>query len=231
MSERLISQGISSADFARMITSRSKQDLPELLVGAMNASLNCYIIDDEAVRSAIARFTNTPVSEISGTPVGTSADLISAIQKDKTAVGFCRFSDIYKVNSNELVENIRLLPIDRNGNRRIDYFENIYISPANFLRGVWIGKYPDELSGNIYATSPDIPSDKNTVAFLAWLVTEGDRFLNLNGYAGLASTEKETALNSLLDKPAVKPDDKSSSYSWLIILSGLLIAGILAVTI
>ena len=52
-----------------------------------------------------------------------------------------------------MVENIRLLPIDRNGNGLIDYNEKIYDDVNDFSRGVWIGKYPKALFSNIYTVA------------------------------------------------------------------------------
>ena len=102
---------------------------------------------------------------------------MTAIQKDPYAIGFCRLSDVRKEGLNEFEEDIRLLPIDKNGNGRIDHFESIYNSPDDLSRGVWIGKYPHALSGSIYAMSQTIPTDKNAIAFLTWIMTDGGKYL------------------------------------------------------
>ena len=41
-----------------------------------------------------------------------------------------------------MAENLRLLPLDKNGNGQIDFNEMIYEDLNAFTRGVWIGKYP-----------------------------------------------------------------------------------------
>ena len=101
----------------------------------------------------------------------------------------------------ESTENIRLLPIDKNGNGHVDFFESIYNSPDDLSRGVWIGKYPHALSGSIYAMSQTRPADKNALAFLTWIVTDGGKYLASNGYGELISLEKQSNLASLMNIP------------------------------
>jgi len=101
------------------------------------------------------------------------------------------------VTTNELTENIRILPIDKNKNGRIDNFENIYTNLNAFTRGVWIGKYPRDLSGSIFAVSSSKPLDKNTLAFLTWVLADGQQFLKINGYSNLASIEKQANIDDL----------------------------------
>ena len=165
-----------------------------------NVPAQIYMIDNEFIKASIADFTKTDPSSINGIKLATSADLISAVQNDIYAIGFCKLKDIRKANTNEMVENISLLPIDKNSNGRIDNFENIYKSPDTFSRGVWIGKYPNSLCGSIYAISSVKPADKNALAFLTWVIADGSQFLNTNGYNDLASNERLSNLNILMNK-------------------------------
>ena len=43
------------------------------------------------------------------------------------------------------------MPIDKNGNGKIDDFENVYCDLQTFMRKAWIGQFPKELTGNIYS--------------------------------------------------------------------------------
>ena len=49
--------------------------------------------------------------------------------------------------------------------------------------------YRNDLCGSIYAASSAKPTDKNTLAFLTWILADGQQFLNKNGYSDLASVE------------------------------------------
>ena len=66
-------------------------------------------------------------------------------------------------------------------------FENIYGNLDNFLRGVWVGKYPSELTDNIYAVSTRKPTENESM-FLTWVMNSNA--LNSNGYSNIISSEK-----------------------------------------
>ena len=232
MLEDILSRGIPASDFARIINAPDRPNWKSLITDGHDASVNLYVIDDVSVKEGIAKFTGIGPS-VSTEILKTSSkqDFISSLQKDRFAVGFSKLSDICKENSNELIANLILLPIDQNSNRRLDYFENIYDKPEDFLRGVWIGKYPDELSGNIYAAARSRPVDEGTLAFLSWILTDGGKSLGKNGYIELAAIEKGAGLNALMLKAPATREPPKASYMWLVILTGFLITMILVVVI
>ena len=157
-------------------------------------------------------------------------EFIAAIQNDPYAMGFCRLSDVRREGQNGIEENIVLLPIDKNGNGHIDFFESIYHSPDELSRGVWIGKYPHALSGSIYAMSQARPADKNALAFLTWIVTDGGKYLASNGYGELINLEKQSNLASLMNSPENEDtlaQTGNASSSWLVILIAVIATGIL----
>ena len=232
MLNEIINQGISANGFTQIFRASEKPEWDALISGGKKTAIKYYFIDDESVIKSIGNFSKTGRELIGGIRITGVKDFIAAIQKDRYSIGFCKLSDMYNENSGEMAENIKLLPIDKNGNRRIDYFEDIYKTPAELLRGVWIGKYPDELSGSIYVTSGIKPTDESILSFLSWALTDGGTFLNRYGYSELAGIEKEAALSSL--KPfysSAKGEAPEASLSWLVILTGILIIGIFTFTI
>ncbi len=228
--DKITSQGVSANGFARLLSASGRPAWDNIIDGGPNTAVSLYYSDETAMKS-IVDFSGTDNAAVKAIKLPGAQDLFSAIRKDKFAIGFCRLSDLYLDNSGEPAENITLLPIDKNGNRRIDYFENIYKTQADFLRGVWIGKYPDELSGSIYASSGAKPTNEAAISFLTWILTDGGVTLNRNGYGELAGIEKATALNALRSVPANRVETREATVSWLFILTGLLIISLLLVLI
>ncbi|MDP2112475.1 MAG: hypothetical protein Q8K69_00295, partial [Bacteroidota bacterium] len=157
--------------------------------------------------------------------VANAAEFISAVQKDIYAIGFCKLTYVRDASTNNTIEGIKLLPIDKNKNGRIDNFENIYENLSDFTRGVWIGKYPHDLCGSIYAASSAKPTDKNTVAFLTWILADGQQFLNKNGYSDLASVEIQSNIDALIGTniTEAQTDEPFTSKTWLLILLGFVV--------
>ncbi len=224
-------QGITAEKLALLFNNSDELNWATLLDDVERQPLHFYMLDDESVKHGVANYINSESDLIQGKQVSNSEELISAIRKDEYAIGFCRLKDIRKGNSNEWVENIKLAPLDKNGNRRIDNFENIYHTPNAFARGVWIGKYPSSLCGNIYAVSKRKPTDDLAIQFLTWILSDGGQFLNAYGYSDLASAEKEEYIALLMpdESALMQADSESTPTSWVFIFLGVIAAGVIVV--
>ena len=230
MLKAIIGQGISAEELAQLFSNPEKRNWKNLLSNGQNAPIQTYIIDNEKVKAGIGNFTDTDPSAINGITVATAPEMISAVQKDLYAIGFCKLTDVRDANRNEMLQSIQLLPIDKNRNGRIDNFENIYSTMDAFTRGVWIGKYPNALCGSIYATSSTKPTDDNTVAFLTWVITDGQKYLNQNGYSVLASREVKSNIDALSGTEITMAQNNTKSFiskTWPINLIVLLIVGLI----
>ncbi len=198
-------KGITSDKLARIFENPEKQNWGMLLDNTKNSSdipIHFYMMNNPSIQSGVANFLKTNQSNTNGIKITSGQEMISAIQKDPNAIGFCKLVQIMDLKNQSLAENIKLMPIDKNGNGEIDYMENIYENLQAFSRGVWIGKYPKALSGNIYSVSSQKPKSENDLAFLSWVLTDGQNFLNTNGYSDLASSEIKSQLDKI-NEPVV----------------------------
>lgn len=192
----ILLQGVSPEQFAQIFQNPDLQNWGTILKG-QNAPLHIYLTNDESSKKEVAEFVGTSQIPVSGIILGNSAEVVKAVQSDPYAIGFCKVANILNPDNQQLAENIRLLPIDKNGNGSIDYMENIYSDLNQFLRGVWIGKYPKALSGNIYAVSKQQPANEAELAFMTWILTDGQKYMNSNGYCELAGSESQSHLDKV----------------------------------
>lgn len=197
--EEISENGISMETFAKFFSGNNFSEWGTLLKNQQVSPVRYFWINNESIKECLAAFLNTAQVKITGTEVSGGAEMISAIQKDPNALGFCRMIDIQNSTDQNISENIRLIPIDRNGNGTIDYNENIYNDLNSFSRGVWIGKYPKTLFSNIYSVSSFQPKNENEVAFLKWILTDGQGILLSNGFSELIQTERQSTVDKLYD--------------------------------
>jgi glycine cleavage system H lipoate-binding protein/ABC-type phosphate transport system substrate-binding protein len=185
-------QGISPEVLSHFITNSDSRTWGALLKSNKNTPANYFWIDNELVIKGLSKFLRVDNLKENGFKVENGKEMISAIQKDPGAIGFCKMVDILDFNSQSILENITMLPIDRNANGIIDYNEKIYDDFNALSRGVWIGKYPKELFGNIYSVSSKQPENETEVAFLKWILNDGQQFLYASGYSDLLVSERLT---------------------------------------
>jgi glycine cleavage system H lipoate-binding protein/ABC-type phosphate transport system substrate-binding protein len=217
-------KGITSEEFGRIFANPEDETWGMLLGNNQNTPLHCYLLDDSSVKNEMANFLNNKSLNITGIYVKNGQELITAIQKDPNSLGFCKLIHAVDPANQCLADKIKLVPIDKNRNGKIDYMENIYANLQTFTRGVWIGKYPKALSGNIYMASSIKPSNETELAFMRWVLADGQQFLNPTGYSDLVINERQTQLAKLnhVETP-IEPVD-NENYAILKIVVMILIA-------
>lgn len=193
-------QGISPEKISRSLAKPENQNWKTLLANEQNIPVNYYTLNNESIKTDVIKFLEINPEGINRISIESVEGMILAIQKDPYAIGFCKITSILDVNNQAIVQGIRLLPIDKNGNGKMDYNEKIYADLNSFLHGVWIGKYPKALCKNIYSISSNKPSNEREIAFLTWVLTDGQKFLNPYGFGDLAYSQRQTNIDNLYSK-------------------------------
>jgi glycine cleavage system H lipoate-binding protein/ABC-type phosphate transport system substrate-binding protein len=221
----ILKKGISPEQLTRIFYNTDQQNWGYLYEEAINAPIHIYIVNDESIKSGVTKFLQTDKLPTAGIEVKSNSEVIAAMQNDPYAIGFCKLANVTGPENKGLAENIGLLPIDRNGSGSIDHMENIYKDVNTLMRGVWIGKYPKTLYSNIYAVSKSQPDNSAEIAFLSWVLTDGQRFINANGYCALAGSESQSQLAKIYSSTiSVQPVEKASNTGLLLLVTAMLIA-------
>ncbi len=226
--KEIMLQGISAEDFAMLFSAKENMNWGKILTTASSAPFTYYFIENESVKASVAGFIGTNPVEVNSKSFESASSMVAAIQKDPLALGFCRLTDILDYETQEISENLSLVPVDRNNNGKLDSNENIYNDLNTFTRGIWIGKFPKTLYSNIYTLANSKPVDETEQAFVKWLLTEGQQYIIPNGYVDLAVAERKSKVEQLIagnvDFPA-PAGDKSNLRLILFILAALVVSG------
>lgn len=222
--DEIYRKGITQEGLSRIFSSPGKQNWGMLLGNGETVPVHCYIANDASIKSGVAGFLNNNQLPTDAMNVASGQELISAVQKDPEALGFCRLIDVIDFKNQSLDKNLKIVPIDKNGNGKIDFMEDIYDNLQTFSRGVWIGKYPKALSGNIYSVASEKPNSEAEVAFLRWVLTDGQQFLGTNGYSDLVYSERQTQLDKLNDTTIYAATPENDSYATIKVFVLIIIA-------
>jgi glycine cleavage system H lipoate-binding protein len=228
--EKINQTGLSADALLRIMNSAEGEKWNSVITGSENAVINYYWINDESITTGLTGFLGTDKINLAGKEVAGSQDLIPAIRKDRYGIGFCKLTAVADLNKQILTEGLCILPIDKNNNGTLDYTENIYSDFNQFIRGIWIGKYPKTLCSNIYATGISQPEGKESLAFLKWVLTDGQKFLYDNGYNDLLLTERQRSVEKL-DETKVHSTAMSESRSPFLVLFLLFTAALIVVVV
>lgn len=195
--EKMIVTGISGKQLAGIVGSDEVQGWESLVYNTGNNPVHLFVSDDPTVIAAMKNFLavdQLPEHRIS---FENENMVLTRVLNDPYAIGFCKLNSITSESSQMIIAGIRLLPLDKNGNGKLDYMESIYTDAESLVRGVWVGKYPKELVNQIRVVSANPPSGEAQLSFLNWLLTTGQKTLVESGYTPLVYSELQAKLDKI----------------------------------
>ncbi len=135
--------------------------------------------------------------DLGGTAVFGDPGLAAAVQKDVLGIGLNNLSYAYDENTRKANEGILVLPIDVNGNGQIDPEERFYDTKDELIQAIADDKYPSPPARDLYLVSNGVPTKPEVVAFLQYILTEGQQHNVPIGYIGLSDEKLERGLKLL----------------------------------
>lgn len=219
MIDKLDKRGITVAELSGILANPVKKNWKSYIEEA-TASIELVILNQDGIKSIISQLVGQKTEELPVTWVDSSEEMMAALQKNNYAIGISRISDVLDATTHDFYGAVKLLPMDKNRNGRIDYFEQIYTDVKSFTRGVWIGKYPDELCSGIYAVSANKPASQSALEFLKWINSGGQQLLSQNGFAAISSVEKSANMGVIISTPEMVDQTQKSllSRTWLMVI-------------
>ena len=223
--EEIIQKGISPEAFSMVYTSSGVVTWGTLLRNNNTGSVVPYVSDDLSTKAYLADFMKADADHIKGREIAGMDEMVKHIRNDRYAIGFCGLSEIIDMASGEIISGLSLIPVDVNGNAAIDKFEDIYGSATALTHGIWLGKYPGELYSKIYVVANSRPAGNEELAFLEWMIADGQQLLAANGYSSLSRSEKYSRGEQLAHRSMVAievPVTISTTKALLIVLGAIL---------
>lgn len=230
-SEAIMQQGITAEGIARMFSGNPGWN--DIIKGAHNSGIRVFITGNKEAEELLGGFCGKNITEQPGIEAKRTAGVIEAVGKNRDAVGFCRLNELMEARAAGTNSNIRLMPLDKNSNGRIDSFENIYANQEALARGIWIGKYPKALCSNICAVAAEKSRDGAINDFLSWIMNDGGEYLAAAGFSELSNIGKEANLAVLAgsEQTASGAGNQSGAGLWIFLLSLVALAGIFLIMV
>jgi len=227
--KEVLQRGVSPEQFTKLFQDPKMRNWGTILANGKDIPVHIYLMNDESINKGLSEFLHEKQILYTGITIGNRDQVISAIQQDPYAIGFCKVVNIQGDDNQSMIDKVRLLPIDKNANGSIDYMEDIYSDLNAFQRGVWIGKYPKTLCSDIYAVSKVQPTNENELAFLRWVLTDGQQFINAEGFSDLARSESQSQLDKI-NMVIISGQTPKAAHSGLLIIlivfASLIISGV-----
>ena len=221
--DEIMQRGISPKEFATLYCVEKNVSWDDVLHKGNTHSVNAYRTSDPSFTAYLSDFTEADPEMIRGAVLADCDQVLAAVSKDVNGIGFCTLSQLRRMHDSGDPVAVAMIPVDMNGNSKMDHFEEIYGSVDDLSRGIWIGKYTGSLYSRIFAVSSQGMVGASEREFLGWLAGPGQEVLAANGYSALLDNEKASLLASLEQVPAAAAQEEVTE-KWA--SAGLLIVGI-----
>jgi phosphate transport system substrate-binding protein len=116
--------------------------------------------------------------------------LITAIERDTNGLTYNNLGMIYDLSTRKIKTGLAILPLDLNGNGKLDTDENFYASLDEVIDRLEKKKYSEIVTEYVNISYPATVDDsnKNLVLFLNWILENGQQY---NHEFGFLNFEKE----------------------------------------
>lgn len=129
---------------------------------------------------------NRKQEDLEGVGVYGDPGLAEAVKKDVLGIGYNNIGFAYDAKTKTPIEGLKILPIDINGNGQIDPDENFYNTQDELVAAIAKGKYPSPPARALHFVAQGKPTKLEVVAFLHWVLTDGQHYVPEAGYINLS---------------------------------------------
>jgi phosphate transport system substrate-binding protein len=197
----IIAKGITKETFNKIfITGEIKTWGDVVGKPEVKDEIHVYTRSDSAGAADIwAQFAGGKVqADILTTAIGVNGEpaLVDTVIKDPLGIGFSNLNSVFDVSSGKLVAGGLLPPIDANKNGQVDGADEYYQAKAEAVAAVSSGKYPSPPSRFENLATLGKP-DGLKLAFITWILTDGQQYLDAAGYVPLTPDQQTESLNKL----------------------------------
>ena len=138
---------------------------------------------------------NKKQEDLKGVAVYGDPGLLDAVVKDPLGIGYNNLNYIFDAQTGQPVAGAAIVPIDADGNGQADPAET-YADKKEAMDAVATGKYPSPPARDLNLVTKGKPTGL-TKAFIAWILTDGQKYVDEVGYIALVKSKLDAASKKL----------------------------------
>jgi phosphate transport system substrate-binding protein len=198
LKDRILAKGISQEIFSRIfITGEIKTWGEAIGDPSVTDLINVYTRSDSAgAAEQWAKFSGGKAQdELKGIGINGEPAMVDTVLKDPLGIGYSNLNSIFDLSSGSMVPGIVVPPIDINTNGQADAGE-VYKVKKDAFTAVANETYPSPPARFENLATKAKPTGL-TLAFIEWILTDGQQYLEQAGYVPLTPEQQAESLAKL----------------------------------
>ena len=195
---QIMKHGISCETATKIWITGEYTTWGQVLGTADNAPIHVYTRSDACgAAETFALWMGKKQEDLLGTAVFGDPGLAAAIQADKLGIGLNNIGYAYDEKSRKPNPGMMVCPVDGNNDGTISDEEYFYDTKDDFIAAVAEDKYPSPPARDLYLVSHGVPKNPAVIAFLKYVLTDGQKENVPVGYISLNEEKLQKGLKLL----------------------------------
>jgi len=196
--KEILQKGLTQKAFVDIWISKTATTWTQISGGSTPAPIHVFTRSDACgAAETWAAFLGKRQEDLAGTAVYGDPGLADAVRRDPLGIGFNNVNFAYDPKTLTPVAGLVVAPIDLDGNGKIDPSERFYQTRDDLTKAIAEGKYPSPPARDLYLVSKGVPTQPTVVAFLRWVLMEGQKYVPETGYIQLSPEKLKDGLSRI----------------------------------
>jgi phosphate transport system substrate-binding protein len=139
---------------------------------------------------------NKKQEDLKGLGVNNDPGVAEAVKRDKSGIGYNNAGYAYDPRTGRPVKGLMVIPIDQNGNGKVDKAESFYATRSAIAKAIADGRFPSPPARDLNLLTKGKPTGA-TAAFIRWILTDGQKYVQPEGFIVLPKAKLEGSLKKL----------------------------------
>ncbi|MBK8847096.1 MAG: extracellular solute-binding protein [Bacteroidetes bacterium] len=194
----LMKKGIKKQGFIDLFVTGNAKTWGQAAGIKSGAPVHVYTRSDAAgAAESWAKYLGKKQEDLLGVGVFGDPGLATAVKKDPVGIGFNNIVYVYDSKTKQQTNGVKIIPIDINNNGQIDANENFYDNIDQLIAAIATGKYPSPPARDLYFVTKGKPGNAAVIAFLKYVLTDGQKYVHEAGYVDLSKERLAKELDKL----------------------------------
>jgi phosphate transport system substrate-binding protein len=196
--KELRKKGLSREAFIKLWITGKAETWNDILGNGAGQAIHVFTRSDACgAAETWAAFLGKKQEDLLGVAVYGDPGLADAVSRDGLAVGYNNINYAYDAKTKKPLEGMVIIPVDLNGNGRVDPEENFLSTRDEITAAIKRGTYPSPPARDLYFVTKGRPEKPLLREFIRWVLTKGQAFVPDTGYIPLEPKKLNQGLKKL----------------------------------
>ena len=193
--KEILKRGVKRDEFVGLWITGAVKTWGQLLGTSDKTPIRVFTRSDACgAAETLAAYLGKRQEDLIGVAVYGDPGLADAVRREPLAVGFNNVNFAYDAKTLKPIDGLAVCPLDIDANGALDPAESVYATRDDLTKAIAANIYPSPPARDLYFVTKGRPTNPVLVAFIRWVLTEGQAYVPESGYINLSAEKLKDGL-------------------------------------